>query len=111
MLEGEVMAGIENVKKKLDSADKADGGEVTPPARDSEAPSKKQKLDNGQAKGAIAGKPIAAALDVDSEILKWGEFTKESTVLGEDEDHKHHEIESSSDRYSQLLYCTPVGHV
>ena len=82
MLEGEVMAGIENVKKKLDSADKADGGEVTPPARDSEAPSKKQKLDNGQAKGAIAGKPIAAALDVDSEILKWGEFTKESTVLG-----------------------------
>ena len=96
------MAGIENVKKTLGNAVEEDGDEVTPLARDSGAPSKKQKLDNGQATTAIAAKSVATTQDIDiNEILNWGKFTKTSTVL--DGDHKHDEFESSSERYLNFV--------
>jgi hypothetical protein len=93
------MAGIENVKKTLGSSQvvKEDGDEVTLLARDSEAPSKKQRLDNGQARTAIATKSVATTQAIDHEIIHWGKFTKTSTVL--DDDRKHEEFEDSSERY------------
>ena len=94
------MAGIENVKKTLGNAVEEDGDEVTPLARGSGAPSKKQKLDNGQAKAAIS-KSVVTTQDIDNEIINWGKFTKTSTVL--DDDRKHDEFESSSERYLNFV--------